>query len=51
MRNAWNDIIKNELIKISINLREIGICILDENIHRKNNFIIPLFSSMALYND
>lgn len=49
MHNAWKTIIKNKKIKISLDLREIGICIFDDLLKGKYNFKIPLFTSMTLY--
>ena len=43
MKQAWGNIINNQKIKISINLKQLGICILDENLTTKHDFIIPIF--------
>ena len=43
MRNAWKNIEKNIVVKISLDLRAIGICVLDENIDEKYSFRIPMF--------
>ena len=42
MQHAWNTIEKNEIVRISLNLGVIGICILDETIEKKYSFSIPL---------
>jgi predicted O-methyltransferase YrrM len=42
MRRAWEHIEKNILIKISLNLGVIGVCVLDENIDEKFKFRIPM---------
>lgn len=42
MKRAWKFIEKNEKIRVSVNLRQIGICILDDNIERKYSYNIPL---------
>jgi predicted O-methyltransferase YrrM len=42
MRRAWKKVIENENVKVSVNLRSIGICVLDNDIERKSNFQIPL---------
>lgn len=42
MRRAWNHIIGNKNIKIAIDLRTIGICVLDNEITTRFRFRIPL---------
>ena len=43
MKQAWQYIINNQNIKISINLKQLGICILDDNLTTKHDFIIPIY--------
>jgi len=43
MRHAWSNIKKNKVVKISLDLGVIGICVLDENIDEKYCFRIPMF--------
>ena len=43
MRHAWENIEKNKVVKISLDLGVIGICVLDENIDEKYSFRIPMF--------
>jgi len=42
MRNAWKKIRENEKVKISLDLRTMGICVLDSAVKKKFNFNIPL---------
>lgn len=42
MRKAWKKIRENEKVKISLDLRAMGICVLDPDIKKKYNFNIPL---------
>jgi hypothetical protein len=42
MYRAWKKIIENENVKIAVNLKIIGICVLDNDIERKFDFEIPL---------
>ncbi len=42
MRYAWKKITENKNVKISVNLRTIGICILDNDIENKFRFRVPL---------
>jgi cephalosporin hydroxylase len=44
MRRAWSKIEKSDLVKISVNLRTIGICVLDANNDQKHSLKIPLLS-------
>jgi predicted O-methyltransferase YrrM len=41
MKTAWETIIRDERLKICVNLRQIGICIIDDEITEKKNFSIP----------
>lgn len=42
MRRAWKHINKNQLIKISLNLGVVGVCVVDENIDDKYDIRIPM---------
>jgi precorrin-6B methylase 2 len=42
MRNAWKKIRENEKVKISLDLRIMGICVLDSTVKKKYIFNIPL---------
>lgn len=42
MRRAWNTIISDDRIRVSLYLRQIGICLIDKNIPEKLNYRIPL---------
>ena len=43
MRHAWKKIENNKVVKISLDLKVIGICVFDENIDEKYSFRIPIF--------
>lgn len=43
MKRAWAKIIKHDSIKISINLRTYGICLIDQKLDFKKDYTIPLF--------
>ncbi len=43
MRHAWENIEKNKIVKISLDLGVMGICVLDENIDEKYSFRISIF--------
>jgi predicted O-methyltransferase YrrM len=43
MSRAWRQIIQKDLVKISINLRVLGICVIDSDIEGKSHFNLPLF--------
>lgn len=42
MRRAWNTIISDDRIRVSLYLRQIGICLIDKNIADKLNYRVPL---------
>ena len=42
MRRAWDKIVENENVKIAVDLRTIGICVLDNDLETKYGFQIPL---------
>jgi predicted O-methyltransferase YrrM len=42
MRRAWDKIVENENVKITVDLRIIGICVLDNDIETRCGFQIPL---------
>ena len=42
MCRAWDKIVENENVKIVVDLRKIGICVLDNNMENKFGFRIPL---------
>lgn len=42
MKRAWSQIIEDDRIRLSINLRQIGICLIDSGIKEKENYNIPL---------
>lgn len=42
MRRAWKKIKENERVKIALDLKMIGICVLDETVEEKYEFRIPL---------
>ncbi|SVC62340.1 uncharacterized protein METZ01_LOCUS315194 [marine metagenome] len=42
MRQAWDRIIENENIKFSVDLRKIGICLMDSDMVKMRGFRIPL---------
>ena len=42
MRQAWDRIIENENIKFSVDLRKIGICLIDSDMVKKRGFRIQL---------
>ena len=42
MRKAWEKIINDKRIKISVYLRNMGVCVIDEEIKYKKNYSIPL---------
>jgi predicted O-methyltransferase YrrM len=42
MRRAWKKIQEHEKVKISLDMRTWGICVLDEDIRKKISFQIPL---------
>jgi len=42
MKRAWRTIEADERVRVSINLRQIGICVIDRNIEGKQKYRIPL---------
>ncbi len=42
MKNAWRKIAADERVKISLNLRQMGICVIDPQIERKENYSIMM---------
>lgn len=42
MRHAWEKIEKSNVVKTSLDLKKIGICVLDENTESKYSFRIPI---------
>jgi hypothetical protein len=42
MKRAWKTIILDERVKISVDLRQIGICIIDSRIAGRKNIAIPI---------
>jgi len=43
MRRAWDKIERNKNVKISVNLKKFGICLIDNNIKNRYSIQIPLF--------
>ena len=42
MKRAWKTIVTNDRINISINLRQIGVCIINSSIDNRENIVIPM---------
>ena len=42
MKRAWKTIIADKRVKISVNLRQIGFCIIDSRIESRKNIAIPM---------
>lgn len=42
MRRAWETIEADERVRISVNLRQVGICIIDSGVEEKQSFKIPM---------
>lgn len=42
MRRAWREIVVHQKIKIAVDLRSVGICVIDDDIQNKTVFRIPL---------
>ena len=43
MRNAWNKIIEKEIVKFSVDLRVIGICVVDSGMEKRGDFRVKLY--------
>jgi predicted O-methyltransferase YrrM len=42
MKGAWKTIMADERVKISVDLRQIGVCIIDSRIDGRKNIMIPM---------
>lgn len=42
MQNAWRQIIKDDWVKVAVNLRTIGLCLIQKDLTQHHQFTIPL---------